>query len=104
MLGIVPLWWLLNFPSSWSHLECLSKCFVHEADEEEWGECPALPEEEWGECPALPDNTGNLELLRGPFGGLDLAPCVGVHFTDDVNGVTGHLVVPQDGNECIAIH
>ena len=93
MLGIVPLWWCTQLSILLSHLECLSKCFVHEADEEEWGECAAPP-----------DNTVNLELLRGPFGGLDLAPCVGVHFTDDVNGVTGHLVVPQDGNECIAIH
>ena len=41
----------------------------------------------------------------GLFSGLDLAPCVGVHFpADEVNEVTGHLVVPQDGNEYIAIH
>ena len=64
--------------------------FVHEAVEEKQGECVALPE-----------SSDNLEFLRCSFGGPDRAPCVDVHFPNDVNKLTGHLVVLQDSNEGI---
>ena len=49
------------------------------------------------------DSTDNLELLKCSFSGPDLAPCVGVHCTNDVNKMTGHLVIPQDSNEATPI-
>ena len=80
-------------PPSVDHPEFLSENSVHETVEEEWGEYAALP-----------DYTDNLELFKCSFGGPDLATCVGVHCTNDVDKITGHLVIPQDGNEGITIY
>ena len=42
-------------------------------------------DKEWRENAALFDSTFNLELLRGCFSSLYLAPCASIHFFDNVN-------------------